>query len=166
MGSSLLFRESCRERHRILRHVERTKQEVDAREHRGKIFILSPPGIGMVPSVKDRAHQEVAKWPERPTKIRVNKKIVEADQHRADRKDCRAKSQKRAAEENENFSGCLNHAFNRMESDSREPIYFLRAVVDGMKCPNRPSMKDPVAQINDKVPDKKKKQQLTNQGKQ
>src|SRR4030095_1351827 len=99
----------------------------------------------MVPSVKNRADKYVAQRTERPSKVRVDKKIMNPDHQTRNRKRPRIKSNDRCGEKKQNFSHRFEHIFDRMKPDRRCPIHLFRAVVNGMKCPDWPKMKNPVA---------------------
>src|SRR5229473_5869058 len=109
----------------------------------------------MVPSVKYRADQDVSQRTEGPAQVGVDKEVVKADEGGGQREQRGLNADKLAAQKEEDFSGCFDPVFGRMKPHGREPIHFLRAVVNGVKGPDRPQVKDAVANINQAIPDKK-----------
>src|SRR5579871_626084 len=79
MSFSLIPHEARCFWHGVFRHVKCAKGDVDARKHHGEILIHGVASIGMVPTVLDRAYQNIAKWTKRPSRIGMYEEIPSAD---------------------------------------------------------------------------------------
>src|SRR5207244_1325665 len=120
---------------------------INAREHGGKIVVSGFNSVGMMPAVKDGADEDVTQRAKCPAQVGVDEQIVKADDESPHREHSSVHAGIGGDEEKQDFRGGFEGIFRRMESHGGKPIHFLRAVMNGMKRPDRAQMKKTVTHI-------------------
>jgi hypothetical protein len=123
----------------IHRQIKGPKNQIQERKKASEILIQPFIRCGVVPSMKNWAHDQVTQQTKAPRKIRVSQHHVERKKH-----EVRSEENYRESQEHQwnGLSEARQDVIDRMHPNRRKPIELLRRMVDGMKAPKRPTMED------------------------
>src|SRR5580698_1257942 len=86
--------------------------------------------------------------------------VVKSDKQRGHEQHPPVNTKAGGDDKQENFAGGFDQVFGRMKAHGREPVEFLRAVMNGVEGPNRAGVKNAVAEVDQTVTYDEKNKEL------